>query len=184
MTTANNIYHQGQKAFLSGDMEGSIHFFSDALDNGVHPTHSRLNRGIARFKIGQFSHAVEDFNAIIAVDEDHQQALFYRGVTFLNLGETKKAVQDLDRLLELNPLKSGAYLARGFAHLILGNLSAADHDIHNKHVLNGVELGEFLEDNIISESLFQYIVKFFENDDARWALRLTESEVHRMESIH
>ena len=184
MTTKNTTYHQGQKAFLSGDMEGSVHFFSDALEHGVHPTHSRLNRGIAQFKMGHFPHAVEDFNAIIAIDEQHQLALYYRGLSFLNMGENEKAIHDFDKVLRLNPKKSAAYLARGLAHHILGDLVEANRDIHNNHVLQNVELGEFLEENIIAESLFQYAVELFENDDARWALRLTESEVHRMEHIH
>ena len=184
MTTTNTTYYQGQKAFLSGDMEASIHFFSDALEHGIQSTQSRLNRGIAQFKIGHFPHAVEDFNAVIANDEQHQQALYYRGVSFLNMGENKKAIHDFDKLLGLNPKKSAAYLARGLARHILGDLVEADRDIHNSHVLHNVELGEFLEENIIDESLFQYVVTLFENDDARWALRLTESEVHRMEHIH
>ena len=182
--TTTNTYLTGQKAFLSGDMEDSIIAFTDALEHGVHPLHSHLNRGIAYFKIGQFHRAVEDFDILIKEDETHERALFYRGITRLNLEENDSAIRDLDRALAINPERGSTYLARGLAHHSLGHRKEADNDIHEGHVLKNVELGEFMEENILSESLFNRTLKFFESDDAKWELSLTDNEIQRMDVVH
>jgi len=182
--TTTNTFLLGQKAFLGGDLENSIKAFSDALKQGTHPVHSHLNRGIAYFKIGQFTRAIEDFDVIIANDNIHGRTLFYRGLAKLNLEENEEAIHDLDRSLALNPERGAAYLARGLAHHALGNRVEAEKDIHDGHVLNDVELGEFMEEYIISESLFIRTLKLFENDDAKWKLLMTESEVQRMDTVH
>lgn len=183
MTTVNTFF-LGQKKFLSGDLEESIKAFSDALEKGDHPLHSHLNRGIAYFKIGRFDRAVEDFNSILNEDDTHERALFYRGIAKLNMEANEEAIQDFDRALALNPERGETYLARGLAHHSLGHKAEAGKDIHDRHVLDHIELGEFMEENILSESLFNRTLKFFEKDNAQWRLSLTESEVHRMDTVH
>ena len=182
--TTTNTFLQGQKAFLGGDLEESIKAFSDALEEGTHPFHSHLNRGIAYFKIGQFTRAIEDFNVIISKDDIHPRALFYRGLAKLNLGKNEEAIDDLDRSIAFDPERGVAYLARGLAHHALGHRNRAEKDIHDGHVLQNVELGEFIEENILSEALYNRTLKFFEKDDARWNLSLTENEVQRMDDVH
>ena len=183
MTTINT-YLKGQKAFLGGDLEDSIIAFSDALKHGVHPMHSHLNRGIAYFKIGLFDRAIEDFDIVIKEDETHERAFFYRGIAKLNLEENEEAIHDFDRALSLKSHKGVTYLARGLAHHALGHIKESEKDIHDGHVLKNVELGEFMEENILSESLFNRTLKFFENDEAKWELSLTDSEVERMDVVH
>ncbi len=182
--TTTNTYLQGQKTFLGGDLEDSIKAFSNALEQGVHPVHSHLNRGIAYFKTCQFDRAIEDFDIIINENNSHERALFYRGIAKLNLEENEEAIHDLDRSLALKPERGDTYLARGLAHNALGHKDEAEKDIHDSHVLHNVELGEFMEENILSESLFNRTLKFFETDDAKWELSLTDTEVQRMDVVH
>jgi len=182
--TTTNTYLQGQKAFLDGNLEDSIRAFSDSLEHGVHPFHSHLNRGIAYFKIGRFARAIEDFDVIINKDDVHARALFYRGLANLNLGENEEAIHDLDRSIAINPERGADYLARGLAYYALGHRAKAGKDIHDSHVLDNVELGEFIEENVLSEALFNRTLKFFEKDDAHWNLSLTETEVQRMAIVH
>jgi tetratricopeptide (TPR) repeat protein len=183
MTTINT-YLKGQQAFLGGDLEDCIIAFSDALEHGIHPMHSYLNRGIAYFKTALFDRAVEDFNRVIKEDKNHERALFYRGIAKLNLEENKEAIHDLDRAISLKPDKGASYLARGLAHHSLGHIKEAKKDIHDGHVLKNIELGEFMEENILSETLFNRTLKLFENDEAKWELSLTDSEVERMDVVH
>lgn len=178
--TTTNTYLQGQKAFLGGDLENSIHAFSDALEQGEHPVHSHLNRGIAYLKLGQFKRAIEDFDLILERDALHERALFYRGVAKLNLEENEEAIHDLDRSLALNPDRGVAYLARGLAYHALGNRAEVEKNIHDNHALNNVEIGEFMEEYILSESLFERTLEFFEKDTGEWRLSLTEDEIQRM----
>jgi len=182
--TTTNTYLIGQKAFLGGDLEDSIVAFTDAMENGIHPIHSHLNRGIAYFKIGRFHHAIKDFDILINENETHERALFYRGIARLNLEDNEEAINDFDRALTINPEGGNTYLARGLAHHFLGHSKEADKDIHDGHVLKSVELGEFMEENILSESIFNRTLKFFESDDAKWELSLTDNEVQRMDVIH
>ena len=183
MTTINSFL-QGQKAFLGGHLEDSIKAFSASLEEGIHPLHSHLNRGIAYLKTGHFTRAIDDFDAIIDNDPIRECALFYRGIAELNLEEHNKAIQDLDKSLLLNPDRGAAYLARGLAHRALGHRVEEERDIHDKHVLHDVELGGFMEEYIVSESLFDQTLSFFTNDDTIWNLSLTEDEVRRMDTIH
>jgi tetratricopeptide (TPR) repeat protein len=182
--TNTTIFLQGQKAFLSGDLEESIRAFSEALEQGVHSFYSHLNRGIAYFKIGQFLRAIEDFDVIIKNDDVHPRALFYRGLANLNLGRNEEAIHDLDKSIAYNPDRGATYLARGLAHHALGHRDKATKDIHDSHVLRDVEFGEFIEESILSEALFNRTLKYFEEDDASWNLSLTGSEVQRMGVVH
>lgn len=182
--TTTNTFLQGQKAFLDGDLENSIKAFSNSLEQGDHPFHSHLNRGIAYLKICQFALAIDDFDAIIKEDDAYERAFFYRGIAKLNLEANEEAIDDLDRALALNPERGPAYLARGLAHYLLGHNKDAEKDIHNSHVLNNVELGEFMEEYILSNSLFNQTLLFFEKDEGKWALSLTENEMQRMANLH
>jgi len=183
MTTLNT-YIQGQKAFLGGDFESSIKDFTSALKQGTHPFHSHLNRGIAYFNIGQFNHAIDDFDAIIDKDDSHERAYFYRGLAKLNLEKNEEALHDFDKSLALRPDRGVTYLARGLAHLGLGHKREAEKDIYDIHVLDNVELGEFIEEYILSETLFNRTLNFIETDEAKWKLLLTASEVLRMDTVH
>jgi tetratricopeptide (TPR) repeat protein len=183
MTTATTFI-QGQKAFLGGDLESSIEAFSNALEQGEHPVHSHLNRGIAYLKIGRFAQAIEDFDLILERDGLHERALFYRGVARLNMEKNEEAILDLDRSLALNPDRGAAYLARGLAHYALGHRDEMEKDIHDNHTLSHVELGEFMEEYILAEPLFRRTLKFFEKDKGKWSLSLTEDEVQRMGILH
>ena len=182
--TTTNTYLQGQKAFLGGDFVNSIKAFSDAVKQDNHSFQSRLNRGIAYFKIGRFAQAIKDFDFIINENDIHDLAYFYRGVSKLNLEENEAAIHDLNRSLSLNPKKGEAYLARGLAHAGLGHKDAAEKDIHNNHALNSVELGEFIEEYILSDPLCNHTLTLFENDTDTWKLFLTKDEVQRMSVIH
>jgi tetratricopeptide (TPR) repeat protein len=179
-----NSFLKGQKAFLDGHFGDSIKAFSAALDEGIHPFHSHLNRGIAYLKTGDFARAIDDFDAIIEKDPIHEHALFYRGIAELNLGEHNKAIQDFDRSLLLNPDRGVAYIARGLAHHLLGHRVEEERDIHDRHALHNVELGGFMEEYIISEPLFNETLSFFTKDHAIWNLSLTEDEVLRMSTVH
>lgn len=174
----------GQKAFLSGDLVTSIKAFSDALNQGDHPFHSNLNRGIAYLKIGQFTQAVEDFDTIINNNDQYDQAFFYRGIARLNLEENEEAIRDLNRSLELNPKRGEAYLARGLAHYALGFTREAERDIHNSHALESIELGAFMEEYIFSDALFNRTLALFKKDEGEWKLALTESEVQGLAVQH
>jgi len=181
--TTTNTYLIGQKAFLGGDLEDSIVAFTDAMENGTHPLHSHLNRGIAYFKIARFHHAIKDFDIVINENENHERALFYRGIAKLNLGKYVEAIHDFNRAITIKPERGNTYLARGLAHHFLGHTKKADKDIHNDHVLKSVELGAFMEENILSESLFNMTLKFFKSDDAKWELSLTDNEIQRMDVV-
>ncbi len=182
--TSANIFKHGQKAFLGGDLVSSISAFSKALEQGDHPFHSHLNRGIAYLKIGHFDKAIEDFDAVIKEDDQHHRAYFYRGIAKLNLERDEEAIHDLDRCLAINPENGAAYLARGLAHEGLNHKKEAEDDIHNSHALNSVEPGEFLEEYALSDHLFKRTLLLFEHDEGKWTLSLTEDEVQHLAILH
>ncbi|MGD2030341.1 MAG: tetratricopeptide repeat protein, partial [Desulfobacterales bacterium] len=52
------------------------------------------NRGVARYKLGQYQQAIKDFNRAIHLDPNDLYAYNNRGNAFYELGKTKRACND------------------------------------------------------------------------------------------
>ena len=76
-------------------------------------TEARLLRAEALLKMGQYSEADDDLQAVLSADADNEGALLLRGRIKLATGHPEDAEADFRHLIELNPFNEQAYLALG-----------------------------------------------------------------------
>ena len=68
-----------------------------------------FNRGLAKFKLGELSGALEDYDRAIELNPNDAEAFNNRGVAKNNLGDHQGAMADCDRSIELNPDDAKAF---------------------------------------------------------------------------
>ena len=89
-----------------------------------------VNRGIVRFRLGQFDGANEDFDAVLARETGQPDALINKGIVALaNGGDIEAATALLDRGLAGSPQRPWVgYYGRAVAHELAGRDALAYRD--------------------------------------------------------
>ena len=70
------------------------------------------NKGITYAKIGQYQHAIEDFNDAIRLEQDYADAYNGRGIVYLSQGNKESGCRDAQKACELGNCKA-LELAKG-----------------------------------------------------------------------
>ena len=86
------------------------------------------NRGKAKYKLGKYQDAIEDYNKAIELKPDYVDAYYNRGIAKANLGKFQEAIEDCNKVIELMPDCAIVYLLRGVANLELHNYIKAIKD--------------------------------------------------------
>jgi tetratricopeptide (TPR) repeat protein len=73
------------------------------------------NRGIARYRMGDFEGAVKDFSRAIEIDPDSALAYNNCGLAKLKMEDIEGALFDFSKTIELDPKNAVAYFNRGIA---------------------------------------------------------------------
>lgn len=91
------------------------------------PDHPSLKVLRARYLAvnGQVQEALDEFQLVLAEDEDNYDGLFYRGELYSRLGMVKEAYQDYKRLIALDPEAIGVYYSITRACISLKNYEEA-----------------------------------------------------------
>ena len=93
-----------------------------------------LNRGVAKFDLGNKKDAIEDYNTVIHLKPDGNlltTAYLNRGVVKSDLGDKQGAIEDYNTVIHLKPednLLALVYVNRGVAKSDLGNKQGAIED--------------------------------------------------------
>ncbi len=85
-------------------------------------------RGIDKFRQGDLSGAIQEFNRALRINHDFADAYYQRGLARFDFKDTKSAIEDYDRVLQIQPDRIEAYFARSLAYLALGNFAKAMDD--------------------------------------------------------
>ena len=113
-----------QRCQLWGDQ---FALWNDVLKN--HKVAFAYNfRGLAYADQGQYSLAMTDYNAAIALDKKFAEALNNRGIIYGIMGKKMNALKDYDEAQRLNPKFADAYYNRGILYLEINQLDAAISD--------------------------------------------------------
>jgi hypothetical protein len=91
------------------------------------------SRGITFKKMGQKDRAIEDFDAVIAMDPTYYQAYNYRGILYGEEGSFDKAIEHFNKAIAIHPAYANAYANRGFTYAIIGQAHRALDD-YNKAI--------------------------------------------------
>ncbi len=99
--------------------------------------HSYYNRGVLKYKSGNYEGAIEDFNAAVALKPDTAFSLIYsfRGIAKTKLKRFNEAIEDFDKALDIKPTKWSEstnwiknYHNRGVARFYSNDLEGACED--------------------------------------------------------
>jgi tetratricopeptide (TPR) repeat protein len=88
----------------------------------------RYRQGSALHGLHDFAGARKAYDAALAADPQHVDALYERALLSFAEGHPDAAIGDLDRALRLSPRAANAYYARGQAHAAMGDQTAALKD--------------------------------------------------------
>ncbi len=95
-----------------------------------------LDNVLSKYKLGDFSGAIQDCNKAIELNPNHADAYNNRGASKLNLGDYMGAIQDCNKAIELNPNFAEAYYNRGYSKYNLGDYMGAIQDCNKAIELN------------------------------------------------
>ncbi|RUA28878.1 MAG: hypothetical protein DSY76_03925 [Bacteroidetes bacterium] len=89
---------------------------------------SELNLGIKNLYKGDWTHAIEKFNSVIAMDSTQCEAHLYLGRAYFNQGKQDLAMQQYNTAIRLNPKYGEAYRSRAQLWFSLGNRTKSCKD--------------------------------------------------------
>jgi tetratricopeptide (TPR) repeat protein len=92
---------------------------------------SPFDRGVEYYQNGNNEEAIREFNRALALNPNHDEALFYRGAAYYRSGNLDQAIEDWNRVKTLNPLVAvDNYLANAYRERgILREQSSIDNAI-------------------------------------------------------
>lgn len=139
-STAGFFTQRANAYVASKNFDRAISDFNEALSElgqQAKPSLERriallLGRGRAYGEMGDYSRALEDFEAALALRPDSADALLNRGIALSLLGQHDRAIQDFDKLILLNrgPFAIGRVFAhRGATYADKGEFDRAQHDL-------------------------------------------------------
>jgi tetratricopeptide (TPR) repeat protein len=87
--------------YETGDYEGAISDYTEALKTNTHDTESYFNRANARYEIGDKKGAIEDFSQVIKINPTDADSYLYRGNFRLELGDKQGTIEDFKKAVDL-----------------------------------------------------------------------------------
>ena len=85
-------------------------------------------RGRLALSDGKYSQAIEQFNILVALEDNNCWTYFYRGIAKYNLGDIRGALADFEKSVEINPVFTNGYHYRAITRSRLGDYDEALKD--------------------------------------------------------
>jgi formylglycine-generating enzyme required for sulfatase activity/lipoprotein NlpI len=123
-------YERGLIHQESGDFEGAIERFSQAIELDPNFAQAYSDRGVAHSNIDDLELAILDFDQAIEIDPNYADAYYNRGLCHKRMGHYDEAIEDYSRAIELEPDFAYAYVNRGNVYRVMGELDQAITDFN------------------------------------------------------
>jgi tetratricopeptide (TPR) repeat protein len=120
----NSAYNKGE----SGDYQGAIADYNQAIKIKPDYADAYINRGNAKYNLGDKQGAIADYNQAIKIKPDYAYAYNNRGIAKKNLGDKQGAIADYNQAINIKPDYADAYYNRGIAKSDLGDKQGAIAD--------------------------------------------------------
>jgi tetratricopeptide (TPR) repeat protein len=136
-TNPNNVslnnraiaYHdRGVNRYQSGDRQGAISDFTQAIQINPNFAQAYYNRGATRNDLGDKQGAINDFSHFINFHPRNGLAYFNRGIARHELGDKQGAISDFTQVIKLNSNNVAAYYNRGASRSDSGDKQGAIND--------------------------------------------------------
>ena len=85
-------------------------------------------RGVAKYNLGEYQNAHDDFNEAIKIYPNYANAHYHRGNTQYKLGNYQFAIEDFNEAIKINPQNVDAYYHLGNTHYKLQEYQKAIED--------------------------------------------------------
>ena len=128
LTSADQYSQRGIARFEKNDLDGAIADFTKVIEmNGKDQEFCYYFRGMAHYRKGNPSQAIDDLSKAIAIKADPR---FFddRGNLLARQGELDRAIVDLNKSIELAPQYAKAYGDRGLVRLMRSETTGAELD--------------------------------------------------------
>ena len=126
---SNQKVFEALKVYYTGDYNGSIKIFTEAIELNPQNGLAYYGRAYAYDDLKNYQQAIEDCSKAVQFDNPRLiDAYNNRGEAYRKSGNYKQAIADYDKAIELNPQYTRAYSNRGIAYKNLGNYEQAFSD--------------------------------------------------------
>ncbi len=109
------LYQEGVNKYESGNYEGAVEDFNQAIKLDPQNALAYNRRGDAYYRLGDYEQAQADSSQAILLNPQDANAYFDRGFAFSELGKYKEAIADYTQAIKLNSKDAYAYYGRGLA---------------------------------------------------------------------
>ena len=113
----------------SGDAEGALSDYDDALRIRPDDVTMLCNRGSTRGALGDHDGAIRDLDAALRIKPDFGAVLVNRGLQWSAKGDLDRAAADFDRAVQVAPDLPEAWYSRGSMRQDRGDLEGANTDL-------------------------------------------------------
>jgi tetratricopeptide (TPR) repeat protein len=117
--SANNaqqkLYQDGVNKYDSGNYEGAVEDFNQAIQLDPQNALAYNKRGDAYYRLGDYEQAQADSSQAILLNPEDANAYYDRGFALYELGKYKEAIADYTQTIKLNAQNAYAYYGRGLA---------------------------------------------------------------------
>jgi tetratricopeptide (TPR) repeat protein len=134
--TAKAFYDSGNSKRESGDNQGAIADYNQAIKLNPNFAEAYYSRGNSKFNLKDYQGAMQDANKAIELDPNSSEAYLNRGRVYIGLNDYQKAMEANNQAIKLNPKNANAYSNRGLSKYNLGDNQGAISDYNQAIKLN------------------------------------------------
>ena len=122
---ANALFRRGVIWFYQGDYQLALGDFEQAA-GGVVDGRAQFWLGTTRYRLGEYTEAVERFSEALRQNPRFMPAYNNRGLAYLQLGDFERALDDFNTIIRRDPENARAYYQRSLAHVGLDDTASAE----------------------------------------------------------
>ena len=98
----SNFVKRARELEDEGNFEGALNYFEMAVEERTGPYDIRCEMGRVLNKLRRFDEALDYFDTVLIMDEEHIESLFGKGIAYLGLNEWKKAFNNFNTARKLD----------------------------------------------------------------------------------
>ncbi|MGJ5632463.1 tetratricopeptide repeat protein [Nostoc sp. CALU 1950] len=149
------LYQQGVNKYESGNYEGAVKDFNQAIELDPQNALAYNKRGDAYYRLGDYEQAQADSSQAILLNPQDANAYFDRGFAFYGLSKYKEAIADYTQAIKLNSENAYSYYGRGLARSQVKDNKGAIGDFSKAIALKPEYTEAYLQRGILRRRLKQ-----------------------------